>query len=206
MPEFSSFRICTARKLASSLDRVPDAGGVYAVLVANADEFLRPYGYFELEPRPLLTVDGRQVLYLGSTGRSLQKRLCEHLFGDSRLSTLRMTLGCLLLEEIGLTVLGTLGQTYFHFGDDEARLTNWMCEHLAIGFLETETPLDDEKALIGLTNPPLNIAGRKSHPFARALMDRRSDLSSRWIDSATGQIGGNLCGRHNPPLQPPRIA
>lgn len=206
MSVFTGFEIRPASSLTSSMAELPNACGTYVIFMPDADKLLRSSGYSALTPHSPLSTEYDEVLYLGSTGRSLQKRIREHLLGDARRSTFRMTLGCLLKDELDLTVIGTLGQTYFHFGDDEVRLTKWMRENLAVGFRETKTPLEDEKALIELANPPLNIAGRKSDPFARELMDLRSDLSSRWIDSATGQIGGNLKGRRTAALQPPRMA
>lgn len=177
---FQEFQIHSARSLASSMDAVPTAPGIYAAMIEDGDGLLAPHGFFDLEQRSLVTMGQHQVLYLGATSRGLSLRLASHLFGDARQSTLRMTLGGLLLEALDLTVFGTVGQNYYHFGPGEDRLTSWIQDHLTFAFRETDHPLDEEVSLIGTMRPPLNITQQRARPFAKRLMALRSDLSARW--------------------------
>lgn len=177
---FQGFQIHSARSLASSMDAVPTAPGIYAAMIEDGDGLLAPHGFFDLEQRSLVTMGRHQVLYLGATSRGLSLRLASHLFGDARQSTLRMTLGGLLLEALDLTVFGTVGQNYYHFGPGEDRLTSWIQDHLTFAFRETDHPLDEEVSLIGTMRPPLNITQQRARPFAKRLMALRSDLSARW--------------------------
>lgn len=125
------------------------------------------------------TRNGMALLYVGiSPGRrgsqeTLQSRLHFHFRGHAEGSTLRLTLGCLLENQLG-TVLRRSGSRLI-FGQAEKRLSQWMADNTAVTWVEVATPRPLEEYLLSILDLPLNIEGNRNHPFCeklRALRDK----------------------------------
>jgi hypothetical protein len=194
MSALAGFKLLGASHQTPSTDAIPCVAGVYIILMADAARLIASHGCGTHAP-PTTLNGNNQALYVGSTSRCLKTRIEDHLFGDARQSTFRMTLGCLLKEELNLRPVGKLGQTYFHFGEGEAILTEWILNHVSFEFRASSSPIGEEHALIRALSPLLNISGQRCSPLAKSLMARRSEMSSRWVDPITGEIGGNIAGR-----------
>jgi len=133
------------------------------------------YGwYFDVLPHPAITGVGTVVgawslLYVGiAPGRpgstsNLRKRLGNHLTGNARGSTLRLSLGSLLSEQLGLTAVPASGKV--SFGTTEAILSKWMDDHARVTWLETPDPWAIEAEVVRTLQVPLNRDHNQAHPF-----------------------------------------
>lgn len=130
---------------------------------------LRGAGIYIFALRPEAILPGiepgdRGLLYLGMTDQSLDVRN-HFLHADSGRSTLRRSLGALLLDVLELEPIPR-GQgrsdrdvTNYRFaGAGEARLTGWMGEKLLACQQQVSGDVrGQEKALIDALGPPLNL-------------------------------------------------
>ncbi|PVE19073.1 hypothetical protein DDA93_06530 [Arthrobacter sp. Bz4] len=131
--------------------------------------------------------DGFALMYVGiapkkpdsngkeSTSR-LRPRLAAHYNRDASRSTLRLTLGVLLAEELSLS-LGVHGGRLNWGVDGEAQLTRWINANARVAWAENSTPWDVEDELLAYATLALNIDGR-TDAFSRELRDRRDRVRS----------------------------
>lgn len=157
---------------------VPAVPGVYA-------------WYFDRTPSGVPTeschaVDGWTRLYVGiSPGRprnpgeapstqDLRKRIRDHFRGNASGSTLRLTLGCLLSDELGLELRRTGRTERMTWVDGESELSAWMDEHARVVWAPHPKPWLPEHELIGRWVLPLNLDQNAHSPFRAELSARRS--------------------------------
>ena len=157
-------------------DFLPEVAGVYALLlddpVALAPALER--AHLSLDP---LRLGQRAILYLGSTGDSLRRRLKCHLSHDTCRSTFRMSLGALLADELGLEVRVVSGQRYFGFEPaSEQRLSRWIDDNMSVALRTSNHALVEEKSLIASSDPVLNIQGRSDRISAGTVVLMRHRL------------------------------
>lgn len=175
MPGYSmtASRIIHPERLArpASASAAPKEKGIYGWWFAP--------GSLPVPAAPYEKADGFELLYVGiapssSTSKSLLRpRLVRHATGDASRSTLRLTLGVLLADELGLA-LG-IHKARPNWGPDgEAKLSRWMSEHARIAWAVHPEPWTVENELLVHATLALNIDGRSS-PFASELKDRRTD-------------------------------
>ncbi len=129
------------------------------------------------------THEGFRLLYLGigpaspSSTSSLQHRLLSnHVEGTARNSTLRLSLGSLLAERLGLRPVQYGGKT--NFGAHEAVLTEWMKTHARVSVHPVGRPWEFESDLIRRLILPLNLEGNPTNSFAATLKQARSAARS----------------------------
>lgn len=158
-------------------ETIPECSGVYFIF-GDTSELLAGTGYDQMEDRDPFTVGGTDLLYIGAS-RNLRARISCHLKDDSSASTFRMSMGCLLKEDLDLTIFSQATRPTFAFGQGEARLTRWLCLNTAIAVWPCRDALDLEKALIKSLPAPLNITNRRQHPYARYLVQKRSEAAGR---------------------------
>jgi hypothetical protein len=169
---------------------VPRQPGVYA-------------WYFDEVPgginaRGCHTLDGRTLLYVGispsappTNGKGpsrshLNRRLRTHFGGNASGSTLRLTLGCLLSERLGIELrrVGS-GRRHTFTNPGEQLLDRWMDEHAFVAWLSCERPWEVEEQILGSgLSLPLNLAGNpQSHhvgylsPLRRSARARADELA-----------------------------
>jgi hypothetical protein len=163
---------------------VPKAPGVYA-------------WYFRAPPTGV-PLEGciRQgdlvLLYIGispkappSDGRpgsrqTLASRIRYHYTGNAEGSTLRLTLGCLLADELGLELrrVGS-GHRLTFTVEGEQRLSAWMADHALVAWTETPQPWLLEVKLLRELVLPLNLDGNRHHPFRERLSTLRAAAKAR---------------------------
>lgn len=128
--------------------------GIYAICLTDPDRL------------PLITAGKRGLLYVGMTEQGFDAR--NHFTHQhSGFSTFRRSIGAILKGKLGLTAIprsGGASQTNvrnYRFTDDgEQALTRWMNANLRIA--QMALPCDiasQEKQLISLLEPPLNLTG-----------------------------------------------
>lgn len=146
--------------------------------------------YFDEVPAGVPTTgchgfDGHTLLYVGispkepsSNGRvskqSLRTRVQYHYRGNAEGSTLRLTLGTLLSEELGIKLRRVGSGTRMTFSDGEAVLSAWMERHARVALLETPMPWMVESHLIAELTLPLNLDQNAHSPFRAELSQIRS--------------------------------
>jgi len=122
--------------------------------------------------------DGLALLYVGispskppwngksPSKQSLAGRVRYHFAGNAEGSTLRLTLGCLLTDQLGirLTRVGS-GDRYTFTNPGEIRLDTWLEQNAVVCWVEHPQPWELEELLLKTLSLPLNIDGNDRHPF-----------------------------------------
>ncbi|WP_091181073.1 GIY-YIG nuclease family protein [Paramicrobacterium humi] len=128
------------------------------------------------------TARGLELLYVGIAPRKpslagtesnsrLRDGLTAHSMKDASRSTLRLSLGVLLSDELGLT-LGAYGGRLNWGPASEEKLTRWMLGHARISWVIDDAPWVIEKELLASISLALNLDGR-TDGFAMSLSERR---------------------------------
>lgn len=171
-PLIKPSRLFTREECLERNGPVPKKPGVYA------------WYFKETPPKvPLdncISHDGLSLLYFGispskptrqgkPSSQNLSKRIKYHYRGKAEGSTLRLTLGCLLSEnlDIELRRVGSGNRMTFHEG--EARLSKWMSENALVTWITHPEPWKLEDYAIKQLSLPLNLRDNKKHPFHRTL-------------------------------------
>jgi hypothetical protein len=161
---------------------VPAEPGVYAWYFDDP-----PLG---VPPRGCHTTDDGVLLYIGISPKapslngvrpsrqSIRSRIRYHYRGNAAGSTLRLTLGSLLAEDIGIE-LRRVGSGRLTFSEGEAALSEWMGMHARVCWVETPSPWLLETQLIESLILPLNLDQNAHSPFRQELSQRRAEQRAR---------------------------
>lgn len=103
----------------------------------------------------------------------------DHYRGNAYGSTLRLTLGCLLGERLGIALRRVGSGTRLTFADGEQALIAWMAEHAFVCWMPTPAPWEIESKLIATLDLPLNLNENKSNSFHPLLTARRAACKER---------------------------
>ena len=101
-------------------------------------------------------------------------RIRYHYRGNAEGSTLRLTLGCLLSEELGIVLRRVGSGKRLTFSEGENRLSEWMGENAFVTWSVDPEPWTLEKDLIAGLSLPLNLDQNTTHPFHPRLSALRS--------------------------------
>lgn len=135
--------------------------------------------------------DGKFLMYVGiaprrtpSNGKPpstqrLRNRIRYHFRGNAEGSTLRLTLGCLLSERLGIELRRVGSGKRLTFGAGEARLSQWMDDHAFVAWSTSNEPWQVEHDLIKSTALPLNLDMNSHHPFHEVLTKCRRLAKAR---------------------------
>ena len=121
---------------------------------------------------------GHALVYLGiapsraNSGATLRSRIRQHLNGNASGSTLRLSVGSLLAEELGIS-LRRVGRR-LHFGEGEATLNSWLDQCARVCWLPHLKPWEVEAELIQSCDLPLNLEHNANHPFRPTLSAMRA--------------------------------
>ena len=108
--------------------------------------------------------------------RSLRHRIRYHYSGNAAGSTLRLTLGCLLAERLGIQLRRVGSGRRLTFAAGEARLSAWMADNAYVTWVETERPWRAEQRLIASVSLQLNLVDQNRHQaFHQQLTKARAD-------------------------------
>jgi hypothetical protein len=123
------------------------------------------------------------LLYLGiapgrpNSAANLRKRLRNHLSGNARGSTLRLTLGSLLCDELELSPVPASGK--LHFGVHEKVLDHWLDVHARVAWVEHPEPWTVEGDLVRELGVPLNRDHNQAHPAYSLVGAARAAVRAR---------------------------
>ncbi|MDB4906275.1 MAG: hypothetical protein JWO05_1059 [Gemmatimonadetes bacterium] len=172
---------------------VPKLPGVYAWYFREAPAGVPVDGCIRVRDLTLLYVgiSPKRAPTNGKppSGQRLWHRIRYHLRGNAAGSTLRLTLGCLLAEELRIELRRVGSGSRYTFAEGEATLTDWMARNARVTWVEHPEPWKLESELIESLILPLNLSENKRHPFhaslsatrrlAREKADRLPIVSSR---------------------------
>lgn len=154
------------------------------------------YGWWFREIPPGVPTDGCVVrddltlLYVGispkapptngraASSETVRSRIRTHFAGNAEGSTLRLTLGVLLADRLGIELRRVGSGRRLTFTTGEPTLSDWMAEHALVSVIVVEEPWEFERTLIDRLALPLNLAG-SAHPFRPALSAMRSQARER---------------------------
>ena len=111
--------------------------------------------------------------------RTLWHRIRYHVHGNAYGSTLRLTLGCLLAERLGIELRRVGRGKRRTFAEGEAKLSEWMGENARVCWIETSQPWLLEAKLIASVCLPLNLDQNRSHAFPTTLSGIRREAKRR---------------------------
>ena len=164
-----------------ALDRpcpIPAAAGVYAWYFTEAPAGVPIRGCHSTEDGHLLYVgispkaptrDG-----LRQSRQNLRTRVRYHYRGNAEGSTLRLTLGSLLADQLGIGLRRVGSGQRLTFSSGEAVLSDWMADHARVCWVETSVPWVLESRLLENLALPLNLDQNKHSGFHEQLRAARA--------------------------------
>jgi hypothetical protein len=171
-------RVWSRKEVLGRPSPVPAVAGTYA-------------WYFKHLPAAIDTTSciswaGLTLLYVGispkaplvggvaASRQNLRRRLRQHYALNAYGSTLRLTLGCLLAEQLGIQLRRVGTGTRLTFADGEPRLSQWMADNAFVCWVAHTRPWEVEDALVKTLDLPLNLQGNDHHPFRDYLKTARA--------------------------------
>jgi hypothetical protein len=166
---FPPARLYSRAEVLSSASPVPKAPGVYAWYFRQAPPLVPTVG--------CLSDTGVTLLYVGispsqppkngkaPSQQSLRHRIRYHFSGNAEGSTLRLTLGCLLADQLGIKLRRVGSGKRMTFGPGEAVLSDWMSENALVGWQVCDEPWMLEKRLLSEVCLPLNLDQNRQNSF-----------------------------------------
>lgn len=161
---------------------VPQSAGVYAwyfrslpgpIDVAASHHHSRlPLLYVGIAPKKPYA-DGR------TSSSTLRQRVTYHYRGNAEGSTLRLTLGCLLSDRLGIELrrVGTGKRRTFSNG--EQALSEWMQANAFVCWVDHPEPWSLEEELIARYDLPLNLDQNRRNAFHPELTAVRKAAKAR---------------------------
>jgi len=161
---------------------VPGQPGVYA-------------WYFRQIPRGVpiegcIRHQGSTLLYVGmspkepsknsatSSRQTLRSRLRQHFAGNASGSTVRLSVGCLLSEQLGIQLRRVGHSERMTFANGEQKLSAWLGENAFVTWMVDTQPWLLEGQLIGSLSLPLNLDQNAAHRFCAVLSAKRREARS----------------------------
>jgi hypothetical protein len=137
--------------------------------------------------------DGRTLLYVGISPKepprngalpstqTLRSRVTYHYRGNAEGSTLRLTLGCLLADQLGIELRRVGSGTRLTFSSGELVLSAWMARNAYVCWTECTEPWVLEQQFLRTVSLPLNLDQNRQHAFHAELtqLRRRSKQRAR---------------------------
>jgi len=157
---------------------VPNSPGIYAWFFKEIPQGAPTEGCLMFDDKHLLYagISPRKPPRIGKpSNQNLRKRIKNHYKGNAEGSTLRLTLGCLLSEQLGIELRRVRSGKTMTFHTGEEKLSNWMNENAFVSWVVHEEPWRVEDQTIKQLSLPLNLRDNESHPFHRHLSSKRRD-------------------------------
>jgi hypothetical protein len=175
-------RVWSRDEVLSKPSPVPASPGVYG-------------WFFRSLPAPIETAEcikyqDLTLLYVGispkkppavgtPSGQTLRSRTRYHYRGNAAGSTLRLTLGSLLADVLGIELRRVGSGQRLTFSAGEALLSDWMSLNAFVCWSDTDEPWLAEEALIKTVDLPLNLDQNSHHLFHATLKATRAAQRTR---------------------------
>jgi hypothetical protein len=161
---------------------VPATAGIYAWFF---DSF--PKG---IPTERLVRCAGFALLYVGISPKrpseagspsrqTLRSRLRYHFQGNAEGSTLRLSLGCLLSQDLGIELRRVGSGWRMTFAAGERALSDWLGRNARVAWLACHEPWVIEEHLIRNFSLPLNLDQNRNHGFHSELSEIRRAAKAR---------------------------
>ena len=111
--------------------------------------------------------------------QTLRRRVRYHYRGNAEGSTLRLTLGCLLAEKLGIELRRVGSGKRRTFSQGERLLSSWMEDNAFVCWAECDEPWIIEEQLISTLSLPLNLDQNARHSFCSVLKAIRKEAADR---------------------------
>ena len=111
--------------------------------------------------------------------QSLSHRVRYHMRGNAEGSTLRLSLGCLLADRLGIELRRVGSGSRFTFSAGEQRLSEWMGHNARVVWKAVEEPWKLEEKLISTLHLPLNLDQNAANEFFPVLSGLRKAAKLR---------------------------
>ena len=171
-------RLYTSVEALSRPSTVPAEPGVYAWYFDEPPESVPLHGCHQTEEGWLLYVGISPKAPprngVPASRQNLRTRIRYHYRGNAEGSTLRLTLGALLADRLGIALRRVGSGNQLTFGQGEAVLSEWMAQHARVCWTVTETPWLLESQLIRELNLPLNLDQNRQGTFHAQLTAARA--------------------------------
>jgi hypothetical protein len=128
--------------------------------------------YVGISPKPPSTVGGPSC-------QTLRSRLRYHFQGNAEGSTLRLSLGCLLSQSLGIELRRVGSGRRMTFGAGERALNDWLERNARVAWLACDEPWRIEEQMIRSVSLPLNLDQNPYHDFHSDLSERRRAAKAR---------------------------
>jgi hypothetical protein len=156
---------------------VPREPGAYAWYFREVPEGVPCEGCHRLGDRTLLYIgiSPKKPLMAGAAGstQKLYHRIRYHYRGNAEGSTLRLTLGCVLSEIIGIQLRRVGSGKSLTFSAGESALSEWMDRNAFVTWTVDPEPWLLEEELIARLSLPLNLDMNRRHPYHPTLSSLR---------------------------------
>jgi hypothetical protein len=162
---------------------VPKVPGVYAWYFRKLDNLV--------PSADCLAIGEFRLLYIGispsappSNGKlpskqSLNHRIRYHMRGNAEGSTLRLSLGCILSEKLGIHLRRVGSGRRMTFAAGEQRLSEWLEDNARVAWHLCEQPWIMEAHLVSTLDLPLNLEQNRRCPHFPVLSQLRWDAKRR---------------------------
>jgi hypothetical protein len=153
--------------------------------------------YFSKSPSPEIDLcscwkqGDKYLLYIGispveprkngapPSKNNLRKRIRTHMSGNASSSTLRLSIGCLLMDDLGLELRRVGNTERLLFSNQESALSSWLDHHAFATWVEHSQPWTVEQEAIGHLYLPLNLDMNEHHPFYPTLSGARRSAKEK---------------------------
>ena len=160
---------------------VPAEDGIYAWYFKKLPSANLFNEYFNINDTSLIEdtikFENYQLLYIGisssnvKSNGNIRNRIRSHMNSNASTSTLRLTLGCLLSDELNIQLKQIRNR--FYFGNEEAIISEWIEENAFVTFEPCSQPWVIEEEAMKKLNLPLNILGNEHNNFHKTLKNIR---------------------------------
>ncbi len=176
-------RLLSRDEVLSRPSSVPKAPGVYAWYFRDIPPQVPINGCVQHEELTLLYIGISPSAPPGNgkapSSQSLWHRIRYHYRGNAEGSTLRLTLGCLLADQLGIELRRVGSGKRMTFGPGEAALSEWMSRNAFVSFHVCDRPWELEAELLSTVSLPLNLDQNRHHSFHTALSELRKAAKRR---------------------------
>jgi hypothetical protein len=99
--------------------------------------------------------------------------------GNAYGSTLRLSLGCLLTDTLGIELRRVGSGTRLTFADGEAKFSEWLEANARASWVVHPRPWEVEPGVIEELSLPLNLDHNRDQPFYPELKTARAEAKAR---------------------------
>lgn len=116
--------------------------------------------------------------------QNIRKRIAYHMRGNAYGSTLRLSIGCLLADSIGIQLRRVGSGNRLTFADGESLLSEWLDENAHVTWVTHRQPWLIEREAISRLYLPLNLEQNSRHPFHSQLSAARKSAKVKAMEMA----------------------